>query len=106
MSFPESTNPNIIEAEVDEIFGVTNVLLEANNLVNGSRAQAYGDPAENWKRTAEIASALLNCEISPAEAVLFAIAMKLARLSRDPSHRDSTVDLAGYAWVLDKVVRR
>ena len=29
--------------------------------------------------------------------------MKLARLRRDPSHRDSQVYLAGYAYVLSEV---
>jgi hypothetical protein len=81
----------------------TNILLEASHIVSGPRAEAYGDPAENWAHTAEIATALLGYKVEPHDAVLFALAMKLARLRRDPSHHDSQVDLAGYAWVLSKV---
>jgi hypothetical protein len=102
MSFPEVT-PGTIDAEVETS---SNILLEANALVNGTRAKQYGDPATNWINTAEIASALLGKKIEPEEAVLFAIAMKLARLRQDPAHHDSVVDLAGYAWVFDKVVKR
>ena len=78
-----------------------NVLEEALAAVTGPRAAAYGEPALNWKRTADIASHILGHEITPAECVKVLIATKLARLIQTPDHRDSRVDLAGYAWVLE-----
>lgn len=80
-----------------------NVLEEALAAVTGPRAAAYGDPKENWARTAEIASALTGMAITPEECVLIMLAVKLARLRTTPDHRDSIVDLAGYAWVLENV---
>lgn len=81
----------------------SDILAEASAIVHGPRQEQYGEPLENWAITAEIMSALTGRTIKPEEAVLFAISLKLARLRHDPSHRDSQVDLAGYAWVLSKV---
>lgn len=81
-----------------------NILQIAESLVTGDRAAAYGHPRVNWERTAKIASATLGIELTPAQCVLFAISMKLARLQNTPDHRDSIVDIAGYAYVLDRVV--
>lgn len=79
------------------------ILQLAGHLVNGDRQEQYGDARENWHATAQIMSALTGWSVTPEEAVLCAIAMKLARLRKDPSHLDSQVDLAGYALVLNKV---
>lgn len=79
------------------------ILQDAIAAVTGPRQLEYGHPRTNWGRTAEIASTLLGHEMSPADCVKVAIAMKLARLRQTPNHRDSLVDLAGYAWVLSEV---
>lgn len=82
-----------------------NILRDALTITGGDRQVAYGSPAENWGRTAEIASAILGKPITPAECVQVAFAMKLARLRQTPDHRDSFVDLAGYAWVWSEVAK-
>ena len=43
--------------------------------------------------------------VTPAEVVLCLIDLKLARLGHDPKHRDSLLDVAGYAAVLQEVTR-
>jgi hypothetical protein len=84
---------------------VANILADAMACTQGDRQVAYGSPAENWGRTAKIAQAItgLDC-LTPEICVKVAIAMKQARLIQTPGHRDSMVDLAGYAWVLSEVV--
>lgn len=81
-----------------------NILQIADGLVTGDRAKAYGHPRDNWGRTAEIASAMLGIKLTAAQCVLVAQAMKFARLQQTPDHRDSIVDIAGYAYVYDRVV--
>ena len=41
--------------------------------------------------------------ITPAEVVLCMIDLKLTRLAHDPAHRDSLVDVIGYAALLAEV---
>lgn len=92
MSFPDTTP-------------VPNILEQALEITGGDRQDAYGSPKENWERTAKIASAITGINLTPEECVKVAIAMKLARLQQTPDHRDSMVDLAGYAWVLSEVMK-
>jgi hypothetical protein len=80
------------------------ILQIAEQLVNGERAKNYGPPAINFKRIADISSHIIGREITPEECVKVLMAVKLARLIESPTHRDSIIDLAGYAWVLDRVV--
>ena len=81
-----------------------NVLEEAIQAITGPRAENYGAPEANFKRIADIASAALGHEISPRDCVMVLIAVKLGRLAHTPAHRDSIVDLAGYAACLARVV--
>lgn len=83
----------------------SNILTDALACTQGDRQSAYGSPEVNWNRTAKIAQAItgLDC-LTPEVCVKVAMAMKQARLIQSPSHRDSMVDLAGYAWVLSEVV--
>ena len=48
-------------------------------------------------------SLTLGRTITPAEVVLCLIDLKLARLAHDPAHRDSVVDVIGYAALLPEV---
>ena len=82
-----------------------NILADALACTQGDRQAAYGSPEVNWNRTAKIAQAItgLDC-LTPEVCVKVAMAMKHARMIQTPDHRDSMVDLAGYAWVLSEVV--
>lgn len=86
-------------------FDTTNILEQALLITGGDRQNNYGSPKENWERTVAIFNAMTGRDLMPAEAVKFAIAMKLARLHQTPDHMDSIVDLAGYAWVYSEVAR-
>jgi Domain of unknown function (DUF6378) len=69
------------------------------------RERIYGPPEENFAQVARRWSLVLGISISPMQVALCLIDLKLARLTRDPSHLDSIVDVAGYAACLREVTR-
>jgi hypothetical protein len=69
------------------------------------REQAYGPAESNFAAIAARWSLVLGVPVTPAQVALCLIDLKLARLTRDPSHLDSIVDVAGYAACLREVTR-
>lgn len=78
------------------------ILDEANELVLDRRQRVYGDPVENWSRTAQMFTAYLGHPISARQASDLMILVKMSRLAQG-YHEDSYRDVAGYAWVGDHV---
>lgn len=80
-----------------------NVLEEADGLVNGDRQNAYGGAHINHQRIARLWNARLHEKLTePLTAQDVTALMRLvkeARLIETPGHRDSLVDIAGYAEV-------
>lgn len=75
----------------------TDVLDAAREAVTG-RPASYGEPEDSFGRLAEVWSAIFPERNWTASDVALALAaLKLVRLSFHPEHRDSSVDLAGYA---------
>lgn len=68
------------------------------------RGQTYGSAAPHWREVATMWSAIAGTVITADTAVKMMIALKLLRLKGTPNHRDSIVDIAGYAAVLSDVV--
>ena len=77
-------------------------LLEALDLIEGERAESYGDAKENHARIAAMWTALLEKEVTPNQVYLCLIAVKMSRLVESPTHRDSWLDIAGYAALAEK----
>lgn len=75
------------------------LLRQAEALVNGDREDTYGTPAESLGRIAGLWSVVLGQEIKPAQVALLLASLKVARLSVGLDHRDGWVDLAGYAAI-------
>lgn len=80
-----------------------NVLQEAQRITEGDRAQAYGDALADAQRFAQIASAVTGLNIEAKHFPLIMLAVKLSRASQGGWHRDSWVDIAGYARVAEKI---
>ena len=78
---------------------------EARRLVYGERAKTYGHPRGDFDRVAGMWSAMLGIPIDAEHVALMMIAFKLARLAATPDHRDSQVDVIGYALALDRLLR-
>lgn len=86
------------------------ILDEASEIVSGARRKAYGRPENNFARIAALWNAYLNGKpngplpITNEDTALMMILVKVARLIESPNHRDSMVDLAGYAATLEMLM--
>jgi hypothetical protein len=69
------------------------------------RRREYGEPIDLFEHVAQRWSLTLGTRVSPAQVVLCLIDLMLARLSHDPKHLDSQIDLAGYIACLREVTR-
>ena len=69
------------------------------------RGAVYGDAATSMAAVAARWSITLGHPVTPAQVALCLIDLKLTRLSYNPKHQDSVCDLAGYAAVLQEVIR-
>jgi hypothetical protein len=84
------------------------ILREAHEAVNGERMENYGEQRRNFTDIGDMWSVVLRdklvAPITPQDVAMCQIAVKLSRLTRTGGqHRDSIVDIAGYAECLDKV---
>ncbi len=88
---------------------MSNILTEAHDIIHGDREQTYGNPAVNLENIAELWRTFLagkhNVQLSLMieDVVMMMILVKMARLMNSPRHRDSLIDIAGYAGLLDKI---
>lgn len=73
------------------------VLAAAERCVNGDRDQTHGQPAVVFQRIADLWSAHLGITVTPAQVAELMVLFKVARISSNPRHVDSWVDVAGYA---------
>ena len=80
-------------------------LLQHAAAVLADRRATYGDPAISMATVAARWSVTLGHPVTPAEVVLCMIDLKLARLTHDPKHLDSALDVIGYAALLPEVTR-
>jgi hypothetical protein len=87
----------------------TSVLLEAQDVIHGARSRDYGAALDNHTATADMLSAYLRrkygfpLELTAEDVCLFNVLQKVARLANTPDHRDSLVDIAGYAGNVEMV---
>lgn len=85
------------------------VLQEARRIINGKRDADYGTPEMNFSRIAALWTAYLGGKpggplpVTPQDTAQMMILLKVARLIATPGHRDSVVDLAGYAGTIEKL---
>lgn len=79
-------------------------VLEAFHLITGPRQSAYSHPTDDYKRVVDIFGALTGVDLTVEQALLFMVAVKMARLTHNLSdntlHRDSLVDAIGYLGCL------
>jgi hypothetical protein len=73
--------------------------------VVASRRGIYGQPNDLFERAAKRWSLILGIEVTPAQAILCLIDLKVARLAHDLKHLDSITGIAGYACCPEEVSR-
>lgn len=84
-----------------------NVLKEAHNIIYGDREKTYGHPSKNLKTIAKMWNAFLEArtgggELNAKDVASMMILLKTARLANNPDHRDSVVDICGYAALIER----
>lgn len=88
------------------------LLQQAHEIIHGDREQTYGDPGKNLRLIAEYWSAHLSATtgekitLTPIDVCGMMILLKQARLANSPTHRDSLLDIAGYAGLQDRVTQQ
>jgi len=82
-----------------------NILTEAHEIITGARNQSYGKVTDDYTKVIKIFQVLTGIELSYADALLFMVSVKLARLAtnleRNQLHHDSLLDALGYLALLN-----
>lgn len=82
---------------------------DANATVHGPREAEYGSKLQNFTQIAmlfqgTLATKLLpGSRITPEDVALLMMQVKIARLVKSPDHKDSILDVAGYAICYDEL---
>jgi hypothetical protein len=71
------------------------ILLQAHDLINGERQDAYGSPVPFFTRTAALWSAYLGHAVAGKDVAVCMCLLKLAREANHHKH-DNLLDAAGY----------
>lgn len=79
-----------------------NILEEANRLIYGDRAKAYGPVNKSFERIAKLWEVILETKITAEQVGLCMIALKMSR-QISKAGRDNIVDIAGYAGCIAKM---
>jgi len=80
----------------------TQIALQAIELINGPRQDAYGPPDLNMARLAQRWSQRLGIEVSPVDAAIMLVELKLSRLMHSDS-ADGFRDAIGYIAIAAEV---
>ncbi len=82
------------------------ILAEAERITTQTRRDEYGHPFDNFSQIAKEWSLELGVEVTPEQVGRMMIRVKMVRLRHNPKHRDSLVDISGYANCLDLIRQR
>ena len=73
------------------------VLQKAEEIVKGSRQQAYGNPEDCFTSIANLWGSYLDIHISPSDVAMLMVLLKIARSRGRRDYADNYIDIAGYA---------
>lgn len=78
------------------------IIQEAQEIINGPRAEAYGPASKSFSNIAKGWSVLLGVEVTPEQVCQCMIWLKLCRES-NKHQRDNLVDIIGYTALIEKI---
>lgn len=78
-----------------------NILEEAQKIVDGDRREDYGDMQESFNRISRLWSAYTGLILTANDVANMMILLKVSRNKN--YHRDSILDIAGYAYCAEKI---
>ena len=84
------------------------ILKEANAIIYGDREKTYGHPSRNLVTIAKMWNAYLegrqdaSRSLNAKDVAALMVLLKTARLANNPDHRDSLVDICGYAALIER----
>lgn len=84
------------------------ILKEANTIIYGDREKTYGHPSKNLETIARMWNAYLDAkttdrnQLNAKDVAGMMVLLKTARLANNPDHRDSLVDICGYAALIER----
>jgi hypothetical protein len=76
---------------------------EGKQLVDGERWNDYGDPRIAWERVARLWTVILGSHVTPRQAVLCMIGVKVVRESIT-AKTDNLDDIEGYTEILRRLI--
>ena len=87
-----------------------NVLEEAQDIIYGDREKTYGKPSKNLDCIADLWNTYLTDRfdeglsrpLTNKDVAVMMVLLKTARLANDINHRDSLVDICGYAALVER----
>ena len=103
---PNSLSQNSVENNIpidSKAVYSPSILEEAKAIIYGDREETYGHPDANMTIIANLWGAYLSSPVTVNDVCVMMILLKSARLKNSPEHRDSLVDLAGYAALMERV---
>lgn len=80
----------------------SDILTEANNLINGPRQSSYGHPSKNLNDIATMWSTLLDTEVTARDVCKMMTVLKLCR-DKNRVKRDNIADGIGYLALAEEV---
>lgn len=92
---------NVVSGMTDSGKREESVLQEAERLINGDRQAQYSHPTDDYTKTSKAFNALTGHNITPKEAMLFMVCVKLSRECYK-AKRDNLVDACGYLGCIEK----
>ena len=86
------------EEPVQSVHPRIELLREAAAIISGDRNKQYGNPEDNFVRTAQIWTAIIGYEFTAEDVAMMMVGLKVARYaSKSGFQPDTWTDIAGYA---------
>ena len=95
-----------VNVKQNSIQTAKDICQKASEYVSGDREATHGDKLENHTDIAKLWSAYLGKDITPTQAAVMMMLLKVARTKVGKFNIDDYIDMAGYAGVAGEVAQR